>query len=155
MAKLPALPYVRTGVTEGLSANAAYRHYQDTAHSQDLTGMRRQDFLRLYSHTISVRARALEAMQAPKDLPAGGMDIPVRPTINVTGYGHWVGIHQRTRGESDYIFTPYLVKANAPMTPADAEGRALEFLQQAPDMYDRVTLGVVYMGAEQFQPTGR
>lgn len=155
MARLPALQYVRSGVTQGLSANAAYRNYQATAQENDLQGMRRQDFLRLYSHTVNVRAQALEAMDAPKDEVAGGLTIPTRPTVTATGYGHWVGIHQRTRGESDYIFTPYLIKSNAPMTPAAAEARAIEFLQQAPDVYDRVTLGVVYMGAEEFQPTQR
>jgi len=155
MAKLPALPYVRSGVTQGLSGRAAYRNYIEQAHANDLTGIRLQDFQRLYSQTLNVRAQVLEAMNAPKDLVAGGMDVPVRNTVNATGFGHWVGIHQRTRGESDYIFTPFLVKSNAPMTPAAAEQRAIEYLQQAPDVYDRVTLGVVYMGAEQFQPAQR
>lgn len=155
MAKLPALPYVRNGVTQGLSANAAYRDYQTTARENDLQGMRRQDFLRMYSQTVNSRAQVQDAMAAPKDQVAGGLDVPLRNTVNATGYGHWVGIHQRSRGESDYIFTPFLVKSREPMTPAAAEARALDFLQTAPDEYDRVTLGVVYMGAEQFQPMQR
>lgn len=152
MAKLPALQYVRTGVTQGMSANATYRHYQTTAREQGLTGMRRQDFLRLYSHTLNVRAGTLDAINAPKDEVAGGLDIPIRPTVHARGYGHWVGIHQRTIGESDYIFTPFLIKSNEAMTPADAEARALQYLDQAPDVYNRTTMGVSYMGAEQFNP---
>lgn len=153
MAKLPALPYVRTGVTQGMSANATYRQYQALARENGLQGMRRQDFLRLFSFTLNSRARVLEGMNAPKDLVAGGMTVPERPTINATGYGHWVGIHQRTRGQSDYIFTPFLVKSNTPMTPAEAEQRALDYLAVAPDVYDRVTTGVSFMNIEQFTPT--
>lgn len=152
MARLPALPYVRSGVTEGLSANASYRNYQSTAKENGLTGMRRQDYLRMYSQTINSREGVLDAMNAPKDLPAGGLPLKPRDTIQATGIGHWIGIHQRTRGQSDYIFTPFLVKSNTPMTPGEAEARALDYLQQAPDVYDRITLGVVYMGAEQFTP---
>ena len=155
VAKLPALPYVRRGVTEGKSANATYREYQTTAKDNGLQGMRRQDFLRMFSATLNSRAGVLDALNAPKDEPAGGLPIPIRPTVNARGYGHWVGIHQRTVGESDYIFTPFLVKSNTPMTPAQAEQRALEYLDQAPDVYNRTTIGVAYMGAEQFQPLQR
>lgn len=155
MATLPALPQVRSSVTQGLSANAGYRDYQQTAHDNGLRGMRRQDYLRLYSATRAVRAQTLEAMGAPKDEVAGGMAIPVRPTIQATGYGHWVGIHQRTRGQSDYIFTPFLVKSREPMTPAEAEARAMEFLDTSPDEYNRVLRGISYMGAERFEPMQR
>lgn len=155
MAQLPALPYIRRGVTEGLSANAAYRGYQTTARENDLRGMRRQDFLRMYSQTINSRSNVIDAMAAPKDQVAGGLDIPTRDTVNATGYGHWVGIHQRTVGESDYIFTPFLVKSREPMTPEQAEARAMDFLQTAPDEYNRTTMGVVYMGAERFSPMPR
>lgn len=152
MAKLPALPQVRSSVTQGLSANAGYRAYQQTAHDNGLTGMRRQDYLRLYSATRVVRGQTLAAMGAPKDIPAGGLDIPTRPTIQARGYGHWVGIHQRTRGQSDYIFTPFLVKSNQPLTPAEAEARAETYLDTSPDEYNRIVTGISYMGSELFQP---
>lgn len=155
MPQLPALPFIRRGVTEGLSGNATYRHYQTTAHENGLVGMRRQDFQRMFSQTLNSRAGVLDAMNAPKDLISGGLAVNPRDTINATGYGHWVGIHQRTRGQDDYIFTPFLVKSNNALTPADAEARAMDYLQQAPDVYDRILRGITYMGTELFTPIAR
>lgn len=154
MAKLPALPYVRSGVTQGLSANEAYRRYQSQARDNDLQGTRRQDFLRLYSETRTARANAVQAMQAPKDQLPGADEIVHRTTINARGYGQWVMIYQRTSGQSDFMQQPFLVKSSQPITPAEAERRALDFLTDDDNTYNRVTLGVGYVGTEQFHPTG-
>lgn len=114
--------------------------------------MRRQDYLRLYSQTRSLRDQASEAIQAPKDIIAGGLTPVERTTVKATGYGHWVGIYQRSRNGSDFYHTPFLVKSSRPITPAEAEQRAMDYLQTAPDEYDRVTLGVGFMGVEHFVP---
>lgn len=152
MAKLAALPYVRSGVTQGLSANAAYRNYQDTAHSQDLQGTRRQDFLRLYSETRASRARVGDAMQQDKDALPAGDQIQKRTTINARGFGQWVMIYQRTGGQADFMKTPFLIKSNQPITPAEAEARARDYLSDDENAYNRVTLGVGYAGTEQYFP---
>jgi hypothetical protein len=153
MAKLSALPRVRAGVTEGLSANESYQRYQDEAHENDLQGMRRQDYLRLYSQTRELRELGQEAIRWEKDvLPPKTVD---RNTEYSTGYGQWVMIYQRTIGESDMIQMPYLIRSNEPLTPEEAEQRALGYLERNPDDYDRRTLGVGYVGTERFVPRGR
>lgn len=153
MPKLPALPYARSGVSQGLTANAAYKLYQQTAESQGLQGTRRQDFLRLYSETRALRGVAAQAVQAPKDTIPESNLIVRRGTVQAQGYGQWVGIYQRTVGTSDYYHTPFLVKSSQPLTPAEAEAQALSYLDQQPEKYNRTTLGVQYLGTERFVPT--
>lgn len=151
MPKLPALPFVRQSVSQGLSANQAYRDYRSLAGEQGLRGMRRQDFLRLYSETRDVRADVADAMDRPKDVVPSGSDIIERTTEYATGYGTWVSIYQRTRGMDDLIHTPFLIKTAEPITPAEAEQRAQWFLEQEePDVYNRITLGVAYTGTNRF-----
>lgn len=156
MAKLPALPFVRSSVSRGLSANHAYRDYRVTAGEQGLRGMRRQDFLRLYSETRDARDTTAQAMDAPKNVIPSGDLITRRTTEYATGYGTFVNIYQRTRGQDDLIHTPYLIKSREPITPAQAEQRALWYLEQEePEVYDRVTLGVSYAGTNLFVPRER
>ena len=114
--------------------------------------MRRQDYLRLYSQTRSSREQTQVAIQLPKDVIPSADNIIRRDTERARGFGQWVAIYQRTRGQADFMSTPFLVKTNQPITPAEAEQRALAFLETAPDEYDRITLGVGYMGSEQFFP---
>lgn len=152
MAKLPALPFVRSSVTQGLSASESYRQYQQLARENDLRGMRRQDYLRIYSETMAARGNAARAMQQPKDRVPTTDEIVNRSTVRAKGYGQWVAIYQRTSGQNDFMHMPFLVKTSEPITPEEAEARALEFLSQQPDEYNRVTIGVGYMGTEEFNP---
>lgn len=150
MASLPALPFVRAAVSEGLSANAAYRQFREQAASAGLSGIRRQDFLRIYSQTLAARARVPEMLRAPKDtIPS---DIQPRDTVHARGYGSWVLIMQRTRAGSDFFAQPWLIKSRQPITPAEAEQRALAYLQTEPDQYNRTTLGVTFLNAERYTP---
>jgi hypothetical protein len=112
--------------------------------------MRRQDYLRLYSQTRALRGNAAEAIKAPKDTVPS--TIPERDTEHARGYGQWVMIYQRTSGESDLITLPYLVKSSEALTPAEAEAQAEAYLQIKPDRYNRVTIGVGYVGTERFTP---
>ena len=148
--KLPALPFIRSSLSQGLGPTDTYRQYAATVKANDWRGMRAQDFYRLYHETNNVRATVKETMSSPPNtIPS---QIAKRGTITARGYGQWVGIHQRTRGENDYIFTPFLVKTGKPITPAEAEARALDWLEQQPDEYNRVTLAVGYLTTEQFIP---
>lgn len=150
MANLDALRYVRTGVTQGLSANASYRHYRTVAQENDLTSLRRQDYLRLYSETRALRGLAAKAI----DMPRGQVptEAESRGTRFATGYGHWVHIYQRASGESDLLHKVFLVKSQEPLTPEEAEAQAAQWAQQGEDAYNYVTLGVGYMGTEVFEP---
>lgn len=91
-------------------------------------------------------------MDAPKNDVPSADQIEPRTTINARGYGQWVMIYQRTSGESDFMKSPFLVKSHVPITPAEAEARAAAFLTDDDNTYNRVTLGVGYMGTELFTP---
>lgn len=152
MPKIPALSHVRSSVTQGLSANAAYRDYQSTAHDQGLQGMRRQDYLRLYSQTRNLRKQAEQLLDAPKNIINGGVTPEPRNTIHARGYGYWVAVHQRTVGDNDFLTQPFLLKSHTQLTPAEAERRVGEFLANSEHEYDRVVLGVGIVGIEEFHP---
>ena len=148
--KFPALQFIRQSITNGVGASNTYDQYLAIVKTNDWRGMRKQDFLRLYSQTVNVREGVREAMNAPRDLRPSNPE--KRGTINARGYGTWVGIHQRTSGQSDYIFTPFLIKSNTPITPEEAEQRAMDYLDQQPDEYNRVLISVGYLNSEQFIP---
>jgi hypothetical protein len=148
--KLPALQFIRSSITSGLGASQTYDQYLATVKANNWRGMRKQDFLRLYSETVNVRESVRQNMNAPrKTVPS---NVEKRGTINARGYGTWVGIHQRTSGESDYIFTPFLIKTSVPITPEEAEQRAADYLDQQPDEYNRVVTGIGYLTTEHFIP---
>lgn len=148
----PALAFIRASVTQGLSGNQAYRDYRAQFPARAPEAMRRQDFLRLYSETVGLRGQATAAISAPKNVPHGGLVPQQRGSryAEPGSYGYWVGVYQRTIGTSDYLHTPFLVKSNEPMTPEQAEQQVLDWLQQEPDQYNRTTLGVGFLGVEQF-----
>lgn len=156
MPKLPALPFARSAVTQGLSANQAYANYRQAAGEVGARGMRRQDFLRLYSETRAMRADLAEAMDRPKNLVPSSDQINTRTSEYQTGFIQSVIIYQRTRGEQDLIETPFMIKTNRPITPGEAEQRAQWYLEQEePDVYNRVTLGVAYTGTVELQLRAR
>lgn len=148
--KFPALQFIRSSITNGVGPSNTYDQYRAIVKHNDWRGMRKQDFLRLYSQTVNVREGVKDQMNAPRGVVPS--TIEKRGTINARGYGAWVGIHQRTIGQRDYIFTPFLVKSNKPITPEEAEQRAMDYLEQQPDEYGRVTLAVGYLNSEQFVP---
>jgi hypothetical protein len=104
----------------------------------------------LHSETLNLRGNAAEAIKAPKDqIPT---TIAPRGTEHVSGHGTWVSVYQRSSGETDLIHMPYLVKSHQPITPEEAEQQVVEYLQREPDKYNRVTLGIGYVGTEKFMP---
>lgn len=150
MAKLPALPWIRSGVTQGLSANASYRAFQQAAHADGLQGLRRQDYLRLYGETRSARGTTAQAVSAPRDVLPSSELINRRSTVNKSGYGSWVMVYQRNKGETEIIKSPWLIRSNELLTPMEAERRAGEAIAQNPYEYDRTLVGVGYIGTDQY-----
>ena len=152
MAKLPALPYVRRGVTQGLSANEAYRRFQQTARAEGLQALRREDFLRLYSETRAARGRSAAAAAHPKtELPTPELISP-RTKTGRKGYGSWVMVYQRTKGERDLIAMPWLLRSDELLTPEDAESRVGVYIATNPYEYDRVVIGIGYVGTDRYGP---
>lgn len=117
-----------------------------------MQGMRRQDFLRLYSQTRALRGQATEAMVAPKDVPFGGLSPEVRNTQRARGFGYWAQVFQRSRAGDAFMSTPFLVKTTEALTPAEVEARVAGFLSDSENTYDRVTLGIGFVGVELFNP---
>ena len=155
MAQLPALPWVRSGVTQGLSANESYRRFQQAARSEGLQGLRRQDYLRLHSETLGARGRSGLAIGAPRnELPSQELQSP-RTTERASGYGSWVMVYQRAKGETEIIQQPWLIRSNELITPEEAERRVGEAIAQNPYEYDRTLIGVGYVGTDVYIPRGR
>lgn len=143
-----ALASIRGGMSAGVSPSAALRAFRSAGGS-----IRNQDWYRLWNQTAALRNRAGDAMFQPKDRLPTHAEIIERDTIRAQGMGTWVSVFQRTRGEQDFISLPFLIKSRTPITPAEAEARALAWTESAPDFYNRVTLGVAYTGTERFNPS--
>lgn len=164
MPKIPALPFVRSGITSGLSANQALRDYQAAARQATAeTGERwtatdRTVFLQLYSQTRAIREQTAEAMAAPKNIPAGGLTIPERASVRATGYGQWARIYSRPVGGTEVEPLYYFVRSDVPLTPQEVEDRArADFEANAIDehgsMFNNVISGVAFTGIERLVPT--
>jgi hypothetical protein len=161
--KIPALPYVRSGVSNGLSANATLRMYQQAAQQasveigERVTAMDRTAFLRLYSQTRSLRANVQAAMNAPKDQPAGGLPAIPRDTVRATGYGNWATVYVREIG-SPYVEPLYhLIRSQSPLTPQEVEDQVIAaFEEYVTDKHGTLqghfVEGVSYTGTELFTP---
>lgn len=152
MAKLPALQWIRRDVSSGLSANASYREYTAASAEAGAEGMRRQDFLRLYSETVNARGRVSAAVAAPKtELPSRDI-IAQRTKAGRGGYGSWVMVYQRTKGESDLVAEPWLLRSDELLTPEEAERRVGSAIAQNPYEYPRVVIGIGYVGTDEYNP---
>lgn len=121
-------------------------------HSAGATGMRRQDFLRLFSQTRRLRDQSSDLLDAPKDLAHGGVIPQPRDTVRTRGYGYWVAVYQRSVGQQDFMSSPYLIKSFTPLTPEEAERRVQSYITESEEKYDRKVLGVGLVGVEEFQP---
>lgn len=150
MAVLPALPFIRSSVSQGLSGNEAYRRFVATAHEQGLTGIRRHDFTRLYSQTRAARGRMGEAMGAPRDvLPSPEMISPGRGESRHR-FISWVMTYQREVGGTEITQEPWAVGSEELLTPEEAERRIGEAVANSPQSYPRRFLGAVYTGTDDF-----
>lgn len=131
------MQYVRAGVTEGLSARAAYRNMQaDAARLSDetglrYTGIRLYTFQQMYAGTRQARENVQEAINAPKDEPGGGLSIPERPSVVATGFLHAAAAFTRPTGASEVERTIHLVRSNEVLTPAQVEDLVREQIEQS------------------------
>lgn len=154
MARLDALPYVRAGLSQGLTVTQALRDYREAAAGAGLTGMRTYDFQRLYSTIGAVRGQAEQALNADKDIPGGGLTPVQWPTASEPGYGHWVQTYQIERDSGALTQSSMIIKSDEIITPEEAEQRALAFLSTNPDQYNRRTIGVTFSGLVEMVPRG-
>lgn len=131
------LPYIRSGLSEGLSATAAYNRWRDATNiATEVTGERwvagqRTIFSQIYSAVRSARENVGPALEAPKNVPAGGLTIPSRPATVASGFLNWGVSLSRQVGsrEIDRNFHPF--RSATPLTPAEVEGLIREQINES------------------------
>jgi hypothetical protein len=161
MPTIPADQIIRAAVSNGVSANAAYRQLRDAAKQLSAetgdhwTGIRRSVFLQIYSQTVSMRAKVDEALTLPKDqLPPESL-ITNRVTQRTQGYGNWGIVFSRQMGSSDAVAEFYTVTTDSPLTPAELEQRIEDDFRNAQQTkndskYRSVFLGASYTGTNRY-----
>ena len=164
MPKIPALPFVRAGVSAGLSANESFRQYQAAAQQareqtgEEYTAGNRAAFLQLYSSVRSARSSVTAAMTAPKDVPLGGLTPVDVPSRLARGLHSWAALFVRPVGSSDVERLNYYIRHDQPLTPAEVEARAradweASRQQEHGTAEGYVLEGVTFTGVENLQPT--
>lgn len=137
MPKIPALPFVRTGISQGWSANTAYASYQAAADDlseqtgQNWTAGRRTVFLQMYSSLRYTREQIPEALAAPKDVPFGGLTPASRPSTMRSGYLYAAAAWTRPIGSADLEQTIHLVASNDALTPGEVESRVRQQIEDS------------------------
>lgn len=165
MPRLNPLQFVRQGVTEGYSANRAYRTMLGEAAQlteetgEQWTGVRRDTFLQMYSATRVARANVVDALNAQRDLPGGGLDIPDRPATVPSGFLNWGVAFTRPIGSSELERTFHPFRSAEPMTPEEVENMIRQQIEEsAAEMHGtfaRYTIeGITYTGAERLTRGG-
>lgn len=115
-------------------------------------------FQQMYSQALAARAQIADALTAPKDQPGGGLTPVTRSTVRASGYGNWVSLFHRPVGSSEVERFYYLAKSNRPLTPMEAEAKAIEDFETAAQdehgtVYRSVIEGAIFTGVEQYIPT--
>src|SRR5690242_15507958 len=85
---------------------------------QEWSGVRRSVFLQMYSSTRVARGNVAEAMNAPKDEPGGGLDIPERPATVPSGYLNWGVSYTRPIGSSEVEVSFHPIRSAEALTPS-------------------------------------
>lgn len=128
---------MRLGLGEGWSANRAYREMQTEAQrlsdesGDEWTGVRRSVFLQMYSSTRVARGNVADAMNADKDIPAGGLDIPERPATVPSGYLNWGTAYTRPTGSSEIEVSFHPIRSTDPLTPGQVEELVMRQIEES------------------------
>lgn len=166
MPSIPALPFIRNAISEGRSANAAYRDLQRAVKSareednQAWQGMGRQAFLRLYSQTLALRSKVPNALDWDVNLKPDATVIGQRDTTRGRGYLTWLSVATREVGSTEVEGQYFVIRTNEPLSPQEAMDQAQAgFIQQQQQGHGsargRVWVGATYTGTEQLNPVGR
>lgn len=163
MPQIPALPFIRGAITQGLSGNQAYRQYQALAREQTAatgerwSGMRRNTFQVLYSQTRAIRQNVPSAIEAPKDKVPEADDIDARSYRHGKGYLNWATVFVRAPGTNDVEPYFHAIRSEEPLTPGETEQRAeaaiMDAIQQAHGSLEGYVFhGSLYTGTERLVP---
>lgn len=159
MPRIPGLLYVRTGLSEGLTSNDAYeRGLQAARNASEVTGeswsfIRKTIFQQMYAGVRYARELVPEAIQAPKDVPLGGLDVPTRPSTVASGYLYSAAAFTRDVNSAELEKTIHLFRSDRQLTPAEVEAVARRQIEtSAQDVHGtfggRVIEGITFSGVE-------
>lgn len=149
---LPPLSFIRSAITQGINRTNAYRQFTQTAHEQGLVGVRRSTFSQLFSEEIGVREQSKGGISADRFATPDATTFNQRTTVSARGYGQWVKVYYRNKGEDQLYDEPWLIKSSEPLTPYDAESQVGALIAQHEGEYDKVFVAAAYMTTDQYTP---
>lgn len=163
MPKLPALPWIRAGIAQGLSGREAYRRYFATVTSlssetgETWHGVRTYTFQQQYSQIRQARGNVPAAMAAPKTEPGGGLPVPPRQVTRPGGYLNWGVGFVRVIGTSAVDMTIHAIRSQQLLTPQEVENRIRQMIedsaQESHGTFENHTIeGVVFTGVQELVP---
>lgn len=126
MPSVAPLIYIRNAISEGRSANSAYREMRKAIQTQtqlsgeQWSGIGRQSFLRLFSETLAARQKVGPALDYDVDQLPDQSVTTDRPSRFSKGYITWLTIYTRQQGQSDIETEFFAVHSREPITPAQA-----------------------------------
>jgi len=147
------LIYIRQAISEGRSANSAYRamrsdiqHLTETSGEQ-WHGIARDTFLSLFSSTISARTKVPTALGYDVNQLPDASVLTDRESVRSRGYITWLTVYSRTQGDRFVDTEFFAVHSREPLTPADAFTRAQEGFETNAQQAHGTRAGQVFVGA--------
>lgn len=125
------------------------------------TGIRLYTFQQMYSSAIASRENVQQAIQAPRDVPGGGLDIVPRPTFYGGERYLYAGVSDTRRiGASDVEHGIHLISSRDLLTPAEVEDAIREQIEKSAaeshGTFAHYTIeGITFTGIERLIPTRR
>lgn len=147
------LIYIRQAISEGRSANSAYRAMRsDIARLTDESGerwhgMARNTFLSLYSQTLAARVRVANALDYDTDQLPDASVMTDRESARSRGYITWLTVYSRQVGERFVEAEFFAVHSREPITPEEAFTRAQEGFEANAQQAHGTRAGYVFIGA--------
>lgn len=153
MPSVSPLIYIRQAISEGRSANSAYRAMRSdinrltTETGDQWHGIARDTFLSLYSQTIAARVRVANALDYDIDQLPDHTVTTDRESARSRGYITWLTVYSRQQGERDVEAEFFAVHSRTPLTPADAFAKAQEGFETNAQTAHGTRAGYVFVGA--------
>lgn len=163
--KLPSIGFIRSGVAQGLSANEAYRQYQQAAQAESeaqgfhITASNRSTFLQQYGATWAARGQITDAITAPKDAPFGGLT-PIRREATIPGAYLYTGAaFTRLPGTTDIERSIHMIRSREALTPQEVENRIRDQIESSTveahgTFAGYIIEGITFTGVEELIPEG-
>ena len=153
MPSVAPLIYIRQAVSEGRSANSAYRAMRSDINrlteqtGEAWHGIARDTFLSLFSSTIAARTKVADALDYATDQLPDASVMTDRESVRSRGYITWLTVYSRTQGDRFVDTEFFAVHSREPITPEDAFTRAQEGFETNAQQAHGTRSGQVFVGA--------